>query len=385
MRIAHVTATFPPYYAGAGNACFHNACLLAERGHKITVYTAKTGNEASGPMNAFDVKRLPSLWRIGNAPLTLGLLTLPRYDLIHLHYPFIFGADLVWVNSLLHDQPYVVTYHNDLIWRGFKGLMFKLYQTINARIITQGAQRIITGSWDFAQSSPTLRHLTKVPGKVTEVPYGVDTSRFHPNLDGWLIRDKYGIEKDAVLIVFVGAMDRAHHLKGGVPQLLQAVARLCNDFIFVALIGGGSMIPVYEDIAGEMGIASHVFFTGFVTDDDLGRYYAAADLVVQPSVLFETFGLAVIEAMACGKPVIASNLPGVRSVVSDGEDGLLVRPGDVDDLAEKIQMLLDDPQRRREMGERGRAKVEEKYAWPKIIPRLVQVYEEVLTNATADG
>jgi len=89
--------------------------------------------------------------------------------------------------------------------------------------------------------------------------------------------------------------------------------------------------------------------------------------------------------MACGKPVIASNLPGVRSVVSDGEDGLLVRPGDVEDLAEKIQMLLDDPQRRREMGERGRDKVEEKYAWPKIIPRLVRVYEEVLANATADG
>lgn len=99
----------------------------------------------------------------------------------------------------------------------------------------------------------------------------------------------------------------------------------------------------------------------------------------------EAFGVVLLEAMACGKPVIASNLPGVRSVVSAGEDGLLVRPGDIDDLAEKTQMLLDDPQRRREMGERGRDKVEEKYAWPKIIPRLVQVYEEVLTNATADG
>jgi glycosyltransferase involved in cell wall biosynthesis len=72
-------------------------------------------------------------------------------------------------------------------------------------------------------------------------------------------------------------------------------------------------------------------------------------------------------------------------VVSAGEDGLLVKPGDVDDLAEKIQILLNDLQRRREMGERGRDKVEEKYAWQKIIPRLVQVYEKVLTNTTADG
>jgi len=96
----------------------------------------------------------------------------------------------------------------------------------------------------------------------------------------------------------------------------------------------------------------------------------------------EAFGVVLLEAMACGKPVIASNLPGVRTVVSDGEDGMLVRPRDVDDLAEKMQMLLDDPQQRREMGERGRAKVEARYAWPRIIPRLVQAYQEALESDT---
>jgi glycosyltransferase involved in cell wall biosynthesis len=93
--------------------------------------------------------------------------------------------------------------------------------------------------------------------------------------------------------------------------------------------------------------------------------------------------MVLIEAMACGKPVIASNLPGVRTVVSDGEDGLLVTPGDMTDLAEKIHILLDSPQRRKTMGERGRMKVEEKYTWPKVVERLERVYVEALRTENA--
>jgi glycosyltransferase involved in cell wall biosynthesis len=101
-------------------------------------------------------------------------------------------------------------------------------------------------------------------------------------------------------------------------------------------------------------------------------------VVILPSELQESFGLVLIEGMACGKPVITSKLPGARTVVDDGQDGLLVRPSSVDDLADKIQALLGDPRRRQEMGEQGRAKVEAKYAWPRIIPKLVRVYEDAL-------
>ena len=101
---------------------------------------------------------------------------------------------------------------------------------------------------------------------------------------------------------------------------------------------------------------------------------------IPSTTMGEAFGVVLLEAMACGKPVIASNLPGVRSVVSDGQDGLLVRPGDVQDLAEKIEWLLGDAPRRKAMGGQGRAKVEQRYAWSKIIPRLVEIYHEVLAD-----
>jgi glycosyltransferase involved in cell wall biosynthesis len=149
--------------------------------------------------------------------------------------------------------------------------------------------------------------------------------------------------------------------------------------------GHGDRLPYYKSFAEAVGLNSQVRFLGSVDHRVLPKVYAAADVVILPSQMQESFGLVVIEAMACGKPVLASNLPGVRSVVAHGQDGLLARTGDVNDLAEKIQMLLDDPQRRREMGERGRAKVEAKYGWPRIIPRLVRVYEEVLADGTADN
>jgi len=99
----------------------------------------------------------------------------------------------------------------------------------------------------------------------------------------------------------------------------------------------------------------------------------------------EAFGLVLLEAMASARPVIASNLPGVRSVVSDGQDGLLVQPGDVADLVAKMSLLLADPHRCREMGQRGRATVEQRYDWPVILPQLLHIYEQVLHDVRSDG
>jgi len=126
-----------------------------------------------------------------------------------------------------------------------------------------------------------------------------------------------------------------------------------------------------------------VRFCGRVSDAELPAHYALSDLVVLPSTTMgEAFGVVLLEGMACGKPVVASNLPGVRTVVQDGEDGLLARAGDAEDLAAKLALLLEDPARCRAMGARGRAKVEARYAWPRIIEQLVGVYERVLEAPT---
>lgn len=377
MRIAHVTATFPPYYGGTGMVCYHNALGLARLGHQVTVFTADYPPGDCVYPGEITVRRLPLTFRIGNAPLLPGLLEIQAFDIVHLHHPFIFGAELVSAVSRARRIPYVITHHNDLIGDGLRRHLFDAYSAVSTRLVFGAARKLAVVSLDHAVSCRLAPLFSRQWAKVVEIPNGVDTDLFRPGVDGTLVRQRCAISDDARVMLFVGTLDRAHHYRQ-VDLLLRAVKAVQDRDLHVLVAGDGDQMPEYQRLAQELGVRSRVHFLGTVAHQALPNVYGVADLVVLPSQLQESFGLVLIEAMACGKPVITSNLPGARTVVSDGKDGLLVRPGDGDDLADKIRVLLDDPQHRREMGEQGRAKVEAKYAWPRIIPKLVRVYEDVL-------
>ncbi len=382
MRIAHVTATFPPHYTGTGVVCYHNALGLARLGHEVTVFTADYPPGDYVYPEEITVSRLPVLFRIGNGPVLPGLLGLSGFDVVHLHYPFYFGSEAVFLKSMTNGLRYVVTYHQDVLLAGLLRFLDKLHHRLLGKRILARAGKVLATSLDYARASRLRELMQTRPEAVAELPNGVDARRFHPNVNSGRLRPRYGLRRADQVVLFVGALDRAHYFKG-IGILLQALARMPDKGIRLLVVGEGNLRSTYQQQAIGLALGDRVIFCGRVSDEELPAHYALCDLLVLPSTTMgEAFGVVLLEAMACGKPVMASNLPGVRSVVDDGEDGLLVRPGDVDDLAEKIQMLLDDPQRRWEIGERGRAKVEERYAWPVIIPRLVRVYEGVLADAT---
>jgi glycosyltransferase involved in cell wall biosynthesis len=380
MRIAHVTATFPPHYTGTGIVCYYNAIGLAQLGHQVTVFTADFPTCDYTDPKEIEVVRLPVLLRVGNAPLLPALLGLAGFDIVHLHYPFYFGSEIVFFKSVMRGLRYVVTYHQDVLFRGLLRIPEWLHHELLGKQILGRATEVLATSWDYARAS-RLKHLVQHnPGAIMELPNGVDVQHFHPDADARELCARYGLKRTDRVILFVGALDRAHYFKG-IGVLLQAFLRLPDDSVKLLIVGDGDLRISYQEQARQLGLGGRVIFCGRVSAEELPAHYVLCDLLVLPSTTMgEAFGVVLLEAMACGKPVIASNLPGVRSVVSDGEDGLLVRPGDVDDLAGKVELLLDDPQRRQEMGRRGRAKVEERYAWPKVISRLVQVYEEALAN-----
>jgi len=162
---------------------------------------------------------------------------------------------------------------------------------------------------------------------------------------------------------------------------MQAVKALQKPDVYLMIVGDGDMRTTYEQISRDLGIEAQTRFLGKVVNEGLPAVYNAADVVVLPSQLQESFGMVLIEAMACAKPVIASDIPGVRSVVTDRVDGLLVRPGDCADLAEKLASLLENEAQRQAMGAKGRAKVEAKYSWSGIITKLEQLYEGVIARA----
>ena len=379
MRIAHVTATFPPYYSGTGMVCYHNALELARRGHDVTVFTAAhpPGHHEYPP--EIRVVRLPPLFRIGNAPLLPGLLGLRGFDLIHLHLPFIFGAELVWAASKLHGVPYVVTYHNDIIGDGVRRYLFDVYLTISSPLVLGGARKLMAVTLDHAMASRQAVLFRQRESDVIEVPNGVDTEHFRPGVNGEPLRRRCSISNDELVVLFVGALDRAHHYRR-VDVLMQAIQTIDDAHMHLVIAGDGDWKTKYQELAKTFGMDQRTHFLGWVAHHDLPAVYAASDVVVLPSQLQESFGMVLIEAMACGKPVIASDLPGVRTVVRNGETGWLCQPGNSDDLVDKIRCALGDSERQHTMGARGRAHVEAHYAWPKVIDRLEAVYASALSG-----
>ncbi len=383
MRIAHVTATFPPYYGGTGTVCYHNALGLARLGHDVTVYTADDADDAVGGYvypDGIEVRHLRAPFRVGNAPLMPGLLGIEGFDIIHLHYPFYFGGEMVLWKSLVGRTPYVVTYHQDVLFTGLLQFPERAHHRLLGTRILERSDKVLATSMDYARASRLKTLLKKRPAAVDELPNGVDEQRFHPGVDGTALRPRYGLTGADRIVLFVGALDQAHYFKG-VGNLLQAMAQIPDEGIKLLLVGDGNLREAYQAQADALELGGRVRFCGRVSAAELPAPYALCGLLVLPSTTMgEAFGVVLLEAMACGKPVIASNLPGVRSVVEEGKNGYLVEPGDVEELRARIELLLGDRQRGRKMGEQGRAKVEKKYAWPTIIPRLEQIYKNVLSN-----
>lgn len=388
MRIAHVSATYPPYRAGTGNVCEAQARELARRGHAVHVFTAASpsqpGLAAYEAIDGVHLHRLRPLLQVGNAPVIPALaLALRRFDVVHLHYPFVFGAELVRLAAALTRTPLVLSFHNDLIGQGLRGAFFTQYQRASAAVSVATAARLCAVSLDHYHSSHLAASLARPtadrPEFVVELPNGVDIRHF--SYPGSRIDfDRYRIPSDARILAFVAALDHAHHFKG-LDRLLVAMPRLPQD-TWLLVVGDGELRAGYERQARTLGIAERTVFAGRVDHDALPAFYRSSHVTVLPSSPPESFGMVLIESLACGTPVVASRIPGVRTVVEDGGDGLLVDTANPETLAHAITSLLADDDRRSAMGRRGREKVERCYAWESIGARLEAIYTDVLAEQT---
>jgi glycosyltransferase involved in cell wall biosynthesis len=379
LRIAYVTPTFPPYRAGMGNVAYQHGLHVARLGHRVDVLTPRLPWARDAECLGLPVTRLFPLLRVRQASFTPTLVSRLRgYDLVHLHCPFVFGAQLVWLAHALWKTPYVVTYHQDLVLPGMLRPAAHTYRYLE-RLVLRRARWVAATTDDYAQHSD-LHDFPR--DRLTEMPNGVDIETFRPGLDAGELRRRYRLHERDRIVLFVGALDRAHYFKG-VPLLLTAVARLSD--IRLLIVGEGDLRRSYEQAAAAAGLNGRVRFVGAVSDRELPLHYALSDVVVLPSTTRgEAFGLVLLEAMASGIPVVASHLPGVRAVVDHGRNGLLVPPGDSSALAAAIADLLGDPARRVRMGHDGRRKVESVYDWRLLASQLEQLYLRAL-DGPPDG
>jgi D-inositol-3-phosphate glycosyltransferase len=309
-----------------------------------------------------------------------------RYDLIHSHY-WMSGIAALELSEGWDRIPVLHMFHtlgemknrvarNDDEREG-------PYRVNGEKKVLRMVDRIIAAT--LAERAQ-LEWLYKAdPGKISIIPPGVDTRHFYP-IPVDEARQFIGLKPEDRMILFVG---RIEPLKG-LDTLIRAVACLRqHDFaepVHLAVIGGDpdaspelitSEMARIQSLCDELGMGNTVVFLGKRGQDTLPYYYSAAEVLVMPSH-YESFGMVALEAMACGTPVIASQVGGLAFLVKDGTTGFHVPAEDDDALCEKLTILLGDEALRRRMGQAA-AKYARKYDWNKIAHRLLGVYRELLT------
>ena len=300
------------------------------------------------------------------------------YDLIHSHYWLSAAAGMALAREW--DVPHVTMFHT------VERLKGQQYGDPSAPITRAGAVRIeqegrIAASVDCVTVSTEhegeqLRKLYGLPtSAIRVIPCGVDLCAFTPGTPDQRRTDHMALSPDGLpMLLFVGRLDPIK----GLDLLLECVARMRTRARLFIVGGDPAGDPEVERLRGraaELGIADQVVFPGAVPQPDLARYYRAADALVVTS-RYESFGLAAVEALACGTPVVASAVGGLTSIVRDRENGLLVCWRGPDAFAERLDELLSDDELRARLGARARPSVE-RFSWRNIGDEVRGIYHEL--------
>jgi len=236
-------------------------------------------------------------------------------------------------------------------------------QNADAIIATSDQQRI------------AIQRICRVPEeKVYTVYNGIDVSRYSP--EAYHIRDKLGLMNEDVLILVVARLIEEKGVQFAIrsfPLILERVAR-CR----LLIVGDGNFRSPLEKMAQQIGLSSHILFVGTVPEAELPSYYASADVFVNSTIRANGYDLTIVQAMACGKPVVVSNIGSVPTLIADGKDGLLVPPGDIVALAERVKRVLSDPGLAKMLGRNARKKVVERFSLEAMAKGTLRVYERVL-------
>jgi glycosyltransferase involved in cell wall biosynthesis len=377
MKIAHVVSTYPPYYAGMGNVVYETVRILRDLGHEVVVFTPDYGESITSTSDIVgEVERLKPSMQYGNAArLTQLEERLNYFDIVHLHYPFFGTAGIVrrWKQKN-PDKKLVVTYHMDTHSPGWKGLVFLLYAKFFFPRLVDSADIVIASSIDYVENGQIADVYENTKDKWFDLPFGVDADRFCPREKRVDILERHHLDPTIRTVLFVGGMDDAHYFKG-VEILIRAIF-LHNDSggrcVQAILVGDGNLRPLFERLTVDLGVGDRVVFVGRVSGDELPAYYNATDVLVLPSVsMGEAFGTVLLEAMASGLPVIASDLPGVRIVAGVG--GVVVPMNDTVALASAIEDVLSI-EKYDSLSKSARIAVFDKYNWRSVIEELEGYY-----------
>jgi glycosyltransferase involved in cell wall biosynthesis len=313
------------------------------------------GSELTRPTFA-TLKKLAQILRKHNARI------------LHLHLVGFVGP-YPWWARLVSGAKVFFTNHTSQP-EGYQGQRAPLWKRFLVRVINWPMNGVVCVS---EYNRRCLTELGVLPAdRFTMIFNGVDFKRVERGNSGEPFRLKHNIPDDRILIVQTSWIIP----EKGIGDLLEA-ARLVVDVnpkLHIAFVGAGDAKETFVRQIEKLGLVDHVTWAGLVKDPFAEGVYDAADIVCQPSRWNEAFGQVIAEAMACGKPVIGTRVGGIPEVIDEGVTGLLVNRRAPEELAETILALINDPARRRRMGDDGREVARQKFELSKIVSQTISFY-----------
>jgi phosphatidyl-myo-inositol alpha-mannosyltransferase len=369
MRIALVSEYYFPHLGGVTEHVHNLAVILNRTGHTAIVITSHMGPGGDDiEPDAEWVHRVGTsrvIFSAGSfARLTTGrhlrsqireILQRERIDLVHVHGGLNPVLGLV-APEAAHDLglPVVATFHS---WFRSSALCRIFRRQLQQRLDRHAAA--------IAVSQPVVdAHARYLTADWHIIPNGVDTGFFSP-------QHAPSSSSSGPELLFLGRLDPRNGLDTILAAMPEVVRR--RPDVHLTIAGDGPLRPFYERLAQRT--ADHVTFVGRV-NGNRPLYYSKADLYLCPTTK-ASFGVTLLEAMACGTPQIVSDITGFRELVGEGSEAVLIPKNDSEAWAETIVGLLEDTERRREMAAAGSAKARE-YAWPRVVERIAGVYRQVL-------
>ncbi len=374
MKVGIVSQSYYPRYGGVTEHVHHTAVELRRRGHDVTIITSKFREGEAG---------IPGVERIGHNVLvpfnrafvdfTVGwdlrrdlerIFQRKDFDVLHVHCPTAPSLPVLAIESAI--CPVVGTFHTT----SGRSLLMDLFRTRLTRVVEKLSGRIAV--------SRTARQTAELyfPGRYEMIPNGVDVERFHAAVEPF----EEWRDPERVNLLFVGRLDPRKGIDlliAAMPEILERTRNRAR----LLIVGDSYLRPKFE-ASVPLAARPHVHFLGHVPSAQLPRWYATGDVFISPASGQESFGIVLLEAMAAARCVVASDIPGYRSVVVPDVNGVLFPPGDRGALARTVARLVDDPEGRLLTAGRGRARALE-FAWPRVTERIEAVYREAITRRGA--
>lgn len=387
IRIARLIQFFTGKFGGPYTLIMELTSQLEKMGVNTKIYSTSFVNQVGRKRTEFIEKKSEnfSIYRF-NSFLKLGeyrisfkmfpylLKEAKNIDIIHSHALRSYQEDIGSLISLIKKKPFIITSHGaiDINW----DYRDKIPKMINDKTIGYFKRKLLNPHFIAVAKNeiPIIKKYGIKDDHIHYIPAGINTEIFKPVYSGDL-KKKYNVENSDI-IMYVGRIRKGKGLDKLI-RILNIIVKKKKNVKLIVIGADSGYLPIIKSLIQKYNLSKHVIFTGFILKKNLPKYYSMADLVVHPSIQ-EIFGYVLLEAGACGKIVIGSDIMGPSEIIVDGKTGYVSNFKNLNDVSEMILDLLNDKKTLIKMGKNNFERIKKKYSWEKNAKSHLDLYKKIL-------